>query len=65
MEATSKLYAKHLIFKGTQWARIQLWPKQQQRQNNYKNTAGTTNGIWQKSRGKELMRIHKNMKQTI
>jgi hypothetical protein len=60
--ATSKLYAKDLTFKGTRWARIQLWPKQQQRQKNYKNTAKTTDGIWQKSRGKKLMRIHKNIK---
>jgi hypothetical protein len=65
MEATSKLYAKDLTFKGTQWARIQLWPKQQQRQKNYKNTAGTTNGVWQKSGGTKLMGLHKNMKHTI
>jgi len=54
MEATSKLYVKDLTFKGTRWARIQLWPKQQQWQKNCKYTAGTTNGIWQKSRGKKL-----------
>jgi len=65
MEATSRLYAKDLTFKGTQWVRTQLRPKQQQRQKNYKNTAGTTNGIWQKSRRKKLMRIHKNIKHTI
>jgi hypothetical protein len=49
MEATSKLYAKDLTFKGTRWTTIQLWPKQQQRQKNYKNTAGTTNRIWQRA----------------
>jgi len=59
MEATSKLYAKDLTFKGTRWARIQLWPKQQQRQKNCKNTDGITNRIWRKSRGKKLMRIQK------
>jgi hypothetical protein len=36
MEETSKLYAKDLTDKGTWWARIQLSPKQQQGQKNYK-----------------------------
>jgi hypothetical protein len=47
MEATSKFYAKDdLIDKDTRWARVQLWPKQQQEQKNYKNAVGAINGIW-------------------